>query len=106
MINPDVSIIITNYNYGKYLPRCLRSCLSQKNVNCEVIVVDDCSTDRSTEAVKPFLDDIKFIQTPSNVGVAAASNIGIRAAKGQFVIRVDADDYVTMHSAFLVIMFW
>ena len=105
MINPDVSIIITNYNYGKYLPRCLRSCLSQKNVNCEVIVVDDCSTDMSTEAVKPFLDDIKFIQTPSNVGVAAASNIGMRAAKGQFVIRVDADDYVNADMCFIMMKY-
>ena len=105
MINPDVSIIITNYNYGKYLPRCLRSCLSQKNVNCEVIVVDDCSTDMSTEAVKPFLDDIKFIQTPSNVGVAAASNIGMRAAKGQFVIRVDEDDYVNADMCFIMMKY-
>ena len=47
MTSPEVSIIITNYNYSKYLARCIRSCLSQQNVNCEVIVVDDCSTDNS-----------------------------------------------------------
>ena len=42
---PEVSIIITAYNYGKYIERCVRSCLKQKDVNFEIIIVDDCSTD-------------------------------------------------------------
>tara|TARA_R110000824_G_scaffold67134_2_gene173849 strand:+ start:382 stop:1011 length:630 start_codon:yes stop_codon:yes gene_type:complete len=91
---PDVSIIVTNYNYGRYLSRCLRSCLSQKNVNHEVVVVDDCSTDDSMERIRPFLKDITFLKTEVNSGVAVASNLGIESCKGQYIIRVDADDFV------------
>tara|TARA_X000001388_G_scaffold77085_2_gene76429 strand:- start:844 stop:1467 length:624 start_codon:yes stop_codon:yes gene_type:complete len=94
-ISPDVSIIITNYNYGKYIQRCLRSCINQKNVNHEIILVDDCSTDNSIEMIKPFKNDITFIQTEKNSGVAVAANLGIKNARGQFIIRVDADDYVS-----------
>ena len=52
--NPDVSVIITNYNYGKYVSRAVRSCLNQSSVNHEVIVVDDCSTDGSLEVLQTF----------------------------------------------------
>lgn len=96
---PNVSIIVTSYNYGKYIARCLRSCLSQRNVKAEIIVVDDASTDDTLEQIEPFTDDIRLIRLSENVGVAAASNIGLRAAKAQFVIRVDADDYVTADMA-------
>ncbi len=91
---PDVSIIVTNYNYGKFLPRCLRSCLSQFNVNHEVVVVDDCSTDDSMKKIEPFLKDIVLLKTKVNSGVSVASNLGIENSKGQYVIRVDSDDFV------------
>tara|TARA_Y100001970_G_C14211661_1_gene847290 strand:+ start:641 stop:1264 length:624 start_codon:yes stop_codon:yes gene_type:complete len=90
----DVSIIITNYNYGRYIARCIRSCLNQTNVNSEVIIVDDCSTDDSLKYIEPFLKDIKFIRTEKNSGVAEASNLGVFQAIGQFFFRVDADDYI------------
>jgi glycosyltransferase involved in cell wall biosynthesis len=92
---PEVSIIVTNYNYGKYLTRCIRSCLSQKSTSVEVILVDDCSIDDSLEVISTFKDDIKIFTTSTNSGVAAAANIGIKHARGQFVVRVDADDYVS-----------
>jgi glycosyltransferase involved in cell wall biosynthesis len=94
MPNPDVSIVVTNYNYGKYLPRCIRSCLSQTGTHAEVIVVDDCSTDNSIEALEPFKDHITLIINETNMGVAASANVGIKAARSQFIIRVDADDFV------------
>jgi glycosyltransferase involved in cell wall biosynthesis len=92
---PEVSIIVTNYNYGKYLPRCLRSCLSQRGVECEVVVVDDVSTDNSMDAIKPFQDQVRLVQNVENVGVAASANEGLKMSRGQFVIRVDADDFVS-----------
>jgi glycosyltransferase involved in cell wall biosynthesis len=91
----DVSIIVTNYNYGKYLPRCIRSCLAQKNVCCEVIIVDDCSDDDSLLVLKPFKGEVKILRNVTNIGVAASANIALEASRGQFVIRVDADDFVS-----------
>ena len=102
MSNHDVSIIITNYNYGKFLARSIRSCISQRNVKNEVIVVDDCSTDNSLEVLEPFKKDITIIENKKNLGVAGSSNAGIKAAKGQFVIRVDADDFVNKDMSYFM----
>ena len=99
---PEVSIIITNYNYGKYISRCLRSCLKQERVLYEVIVVDACSTDNSFEMIRPFAEQIRFLKTEKNSGVAAAANLGIQNARGQFFFRVDADDYV--HAEYLKVL--
>lgn len=98
----DVSIIITNYNYDKYITRCLRSCINQEIICPEIIVVDDCSTDDSKDKIRPFIDKIKFIENKTNMGVAASSNIGLSSASGQFVIRVDADDFVNRYFCFLL----
>jgi glycosyltransferase involved in cell wall biosynthesis len=100
--NPDVSVIITNYNYEKYISRAIRSCINQKYVNHEVIVVDDCSTDSSVEKVKPFGDQVRLIKTKKNSGVAVASNAGVQASRGQFFIRVDADDYVNSDMCYMM----
>ena len=92
----DTSIIITNYNHDKYLGRCLRSCLKQSidKGRYEIIVVDDASTDDSRNIIKEFEDRITTTYLGSNVGVAEASNIGIKKAMGAFVMRVDSDDYI------------
>ncbi|MEM8857638.1 MAG: glycosyltransferase family A protein [Chloroflexota bacterium] len=93
------SIIITSFNYGDYIERCLRSCLSQnfpKN-QYEVIVVDDASTDKTAEVLEKFasyFDNFRYIINKQNVGVAEASNIGIKASLGRYFVRVDADDYI------------
>jgi len=94
-MNPDVSIIITNYNYEKFIARCVRSCLSQKNTNVEVIVVDDCSETSVDEVLLPFGNNVRLIKNKINTGVAESSNIGLKLSKAQFVIRVDADDFVS-----------
>jgi len=94
----DVSIIITAYNYDKYIERCIRSCLDQNFLKekYEIIIVDDNSTDKTEFIVAKYSKDkrIVYIKSEDNVGVAQSSNIGITAAKGRFVVRVDADDYV------------
>ena len=95
MSNPDISIIVTNYNYEKFISRCIRSCLNQKNVNHEVIVIDDCSSNSPVKELLPFENKLRFFKTDKNSGVSSASNLGIKNAKGQFVIRVDADDYIS-----------
>lgn len=93
------SIIVTSHEYGRYLERCLRSCLRQELIDrddYEVIVVDDASTDDSVAIARKFVDDgVRVIAREVNGGVAAAANDGVRAAKGQYFVRVDADDFVT-----------
>jgi glycosyltransferase involved in cell wall biosynthesis len=90
----DVSIVITNYNYGKYIARCIRSCLNQKNCSPDIIIVDDCSTDDSYSSILPFIDRVKYVKLEKNAGVAKASNYGIRMSTNRFFVRVDADDFI------------
>lgn len=95
------SVIVTSHNYSEYIERCLRSCLTQSlgRPDYEVIVVDDASEDGTVEIAAKFnaLPNFRLIVNPENLGVAAAANVGIRAALGQFVVRVDADDFVNTH---------
>jgi len=93
----DTSVIITNYNNKPYIGRAIRSCLKQSlsPERYEVIVVDDASTDESMDVIKGYEDKIVSVPLKTNVGVAEASNEGIRAALGNFIVRVDSDDYIS-----------
>lgn len=97
----EISVVVTNFNYGKYLGRCIRSLLNQSidSSRYEIIVVDDASTDDSREIMKAFSSSIKPIFLEVNSGLAVASNTGIKSAQSRYIVRVDADDYV--HSDFL-----
>lgn len=97
----EISVVVTNFNYGKYLGRCVRSLLNQsiESSQYEIIVVDDASTDDSHEILKTFSSAIRPIYLDVNSGLSVASNTGIRSAHGRYIVRVDADDYV--HSDFL-----
>lgn len=87
-----VSIVITNYNYAKYVGEAIHSALAQ-TVCDEVVVIDDGSTDNSKDILKSFEAEpkVKIIYT-ENKGVAAARNLGISKSKGDFIICLDADD--------------
>lgn len=94
----EISVVITNYNYGKYLSRAIRSLKGQSfNQNeFEIIVIDDCSTDNSKEIMDSWGTGIKAIYNEQNVGLATSCNKAIRSAIGKYIIRLDADDYVAM----------
>lgn len=102
--HPAVSIIIPAHNQEKYIGRCLRSAINQTldEADYEIIVINDGSVDRTEYALELFRDEITLIKNPSQVGLPAALNRGIHAAKGQFIVRVDADDYV--HAEYLNIL--
>ena len=96
-----VSIIITNFNRKEFLSRSIRSCLEQslsRNINTEIIVVDDGSTDDSMKLLEMFKDSVKIIKLKKNRGVAYASNVGIKKSSGDFVLRLDADDFLNKYA--------
>lgn len=98
-----VSVIITTYNYDNYIERAIRSALDQSlsKKGYEIIVVNDASTDRTEKILENYEDDVRVINLEKNVGLAAARNIGIKKAKGQFIVFLDADDY--MHRDLLLL---
>tara|TARA_Y100000741_G_C18248997_1_gene556566 strand:- start:1333 stop:2013 length:681 start_codon:yes stop_codon:yes gene_type:complete len=96
------SIIITNYNYSKYLERCVKSCISQnfEKSNFEIIIVDDFSQDNSIDKIKKLKKkfhsfNFKYLRNKTNLGVAESSNIGILKSRGDYITRLDADDYIS-----------
>ena len=102
-----VSVIITNYNYGRFLGRAIRSCLHQSLAPelFEIIVIDDCSTDHSRAVIENFRSHIRPFLNDRQRGVAYCSNLGVRHSKGMYVIRVDADDYINQKMLEIMLMF-
>ncbi len=90
-IHPLVSILINNYNYGRFLAEAIDSALSQTYSNIEVIVVDDGSTDNSREVIKSYGERIIPILKP-NGGQASAFNAGFAASQGEIICFLDSDD--------------
>jgi glycosyltransferase involved in cell wall biosynthesis len=91
-----VSIIITSFNYARYLERAIRSTLDQSLPRSvyEIVIVDDASTDETHRILENYKDEVRIIQFKTNKGLSAARNEGIRKAKGQFIVFLDADDYI------------
>jgi glycosyltransferase involved in cell wall biosynthesis len=95
-----ISVILPFYNRSNVLPLAIHSILCQSYRHWELVLVNDCSTDNSLEVARSFSDSkIKILQTPQNSGAAAARNLGIKAAKGEFISFLDSDD--TYHPRFL-----
>jgi len=103
---PIVSIIIPALNQEKFIGRSIRSALNQHfgKDDFEVIVVDDGSSDRTTYALQVFGDSIQVLRNEENLGLPAALNRGIRAARGRFIVRLDADDFV--HEQYVNLLYW
>lgn len=93
---PRVSVIIPVYNAKAYIGQCLRSILSQSLREVEVICIDDGSTDGSQQAISEYMreDGRIILLKQRNMGPAAARNNGIRQARGEYLMFVDADDYL------------
>ncbi len=88
-----VSIIMPAYNAESYIKDSIDSVLSQTHTNFELIVVDDCSRDKTVEVVRGLNDSrIKIVELKENVGTGDARNCGLRATQGQFISFIDADD--------------
>ena len=88
-----VSVVIPAYNREKTIREAVESVLEQSYTNLEVIIVDDCSTDRTVEIVESIPDDrVIIIRCKENGGACRARNIGIENAKGEYIAFHDSDD--------------
>jgi len=92
--NPLVSVIVLNYNAGELLLNCIESVKKSAYKNLEIIVVDNISTDKSQEICKEKHPDIKLIQNDENFGYCEGNNIGIRKARGDFIMILNPDTIV------------
>ena len=101
----QVSILVPVKNAELYIGRCLRSLLDQSfdRDNYEIILINDGSTDNTEQALKMFMGDIVYIKNKKNKGLPASLNIGINKSRGQYIVRVDADDWV--HPEFVNILY-
>jgi len=94
MHEPLVSIVINNYNYGRFLPEAIESALGQTYSRIEVIVVDDGSTDQSREIIELYASRGKVKPVfKENGGQATAFNAGVEAATGDIICFLDSDDW-------------
>lgn len=93
---PKISVVVPMYNVEKYLNLCLTTILNQTFKDFELILVDDCSTDKTLEIAKSFDDTrIKIIRNKKNMGKPGpVRNVGLSAARGEYVYFCDSDDAI------------
>jgi glycosyltransferase involved in cell wall biosynthesis len=102
-----ISIIIPVFNQEKFIGRCLRSVLSQKidRKNYEIIVINDGSKDNTLKILKAFGDEIIILHNKTNKGLPFSINKGIKKSQGEFIVRVDSDDYVNKNFLYILKLF-
>lgn len=96
--NGSVSVVITAYNVEEYLDRAVCSVLDQTYRNLEIIIVEDCSTDRTGELADMFMFlsnvHVKVIHNPHNIGAGKSRQIGLDNASGDWIMFLDGDDWL------------
>lgn len=90
-----ISVIIPVYNVEKYIKKCVLSLVSQTYENCEFIFVNDGTKDNSMNILNEIKDKRIKIINQKNQGVSVARNNGLDSAKGEYIVFLDADDYVS-----------
>ena len=98
---PTISILIPVYNVEQYIKRCIMSVMAQTYIGeMECILVDDCGTDKSMVVAEQLITNydgnIRFcvVRHTHNRGLAAARNTAVEAAKGDFIVHIDSDDWI------------
>ena len=95
-----VSVTVVTYNSGRFIKRCLESALEQKYRNFEVIVIDNASTDGTTDILENFEDNCRVHYNEENIGFSAAQNQAIEMARGEWILTLNPDvllqqDFIT-----------
>lgn len=92
---PLVTVYVTSHNYGRFIERALNSVLGQTMTDYELIIIDDGSTDNSREVIQSFIGHPRIIPVfQENKGLNVTNNIALRAARGKYIMRLDADDWL------------
>jgi glycosyltransferase involved in cell wall biosynthesis len=94
---PTLSVVLPNYNHAKLIGRALRALTAQERAPDEIIVIDDASTDDSIAVIERFAagsPSINLLRNPSNLGVIATLERGLRVARGSHIYFAAADDFV------------
>ena len=88
----DISIVIVNYNVKYFLELCLDSCLAAlQQIDGEIIVVDNASSDGSVEFVKENYEDVKLLAQEENLGFSVANNVGIKQCSSEYILILNPD---------------
>ncbi len=96
---PKVSVITTLYNYNNYIEECIKSFIAQDFDDCDMIIVDDASTDNPYEVIKEYESDkLTYIRLDKNRGYSYAKNVGIKNSNSDILVMLDADDMLTQNS--------
>ena len=91
---PKISVILTAHNYAKFLGQAIDSVLNQTFKDFELIIVNDGSTDHTSEVLLRYSNDPRIrVINLGGAGLASACNVAISKAKGEYIIRLDADDF-------------
>jgi glycosyltransferase involved in cell wall biosynthesis len=93
-----VDVVVTNHNYGRFLPQAIESACSQTHPDVHVVVVDDGSTDDSREVLRGFEDRVEVVLKEQG-GQASALNAGLERCRGEVLLVLDADDILRPHAA-------
>lgn len=107
MIDGMVSIIMPSWNTDKYIAESIQCVMDQTYKNWELLIVDDCSTDKTDDVVKPFLADkrIKYFKNEKNMGAALSRNRAMREAQGEWIAFLDSDDLWTSDKLMMQLKF-
>ena len=105
-----VCILVPIFNVELYIERCARSLFEQTYPDLEYVFVDDCTQDRSLEILRQVLEDypdrkqsVRVINHEKNLGLAAARNTALDSATGEFIVKVDSDDWLELNAIELLI---
>ena len=93
MHNPLISVVMAVFNGAHYLHLAIDSVLTQSFRDFEFVIIDDCSTDNTPDIISSYNDErIVYMRNNDNLGQTPSLNLGLRAAKGKYIARIDADD--------------
>lgn len=98
---PKISIILPTFNVEKYIAKALESCINQSFKDIEIIVADDCGSDKSIDIAKEYAkkdDRIKIIHNEENLKLLRARYEGVKVANSPYIMFLDPDDYLELNA--------